>query len=69
MVTSGGCGGQVLELYNPLAFDTVVWGGVPHPLARDLTAPLAAIVNEAPRQYLRGFTAPTDTSVQAAACC
>jgi pimeloyl-ACP methyl ester carboxylesterase len=33
-------------------------------LARDLTAPLAAIVNDAPRQYLRGFTAPSDTSVQ-----
>ena len=61
---SGGCGGQVLELYNPLALDTVVWAGVSQPLARDLTAPLAAIVNEAPRQYLRGFTAPTDTSVQ-----
>jgi pimeloyl-ACP methyl ester carboxylesterase len=57
-------GGHVLELYNPLVFDSVAWRGVPSPLARDLTAPLAAIVNEAPRQYLRGFTAPSDTSVQ-----
>ena len=38
--------------------------GLPCPLARDLTAPLAAIVNEVPRQYFRGFTAPTDTSVK-----
>ncbi|HEX4143617.1 MAG TPA: hypothetical protein VHY91_08795 [Pirellulales bacterium] len=59
-----GCGEQVLELYNPLAFDTVTWGGAACPLARDLTAPLAAIVNQAPRQYLRGFTAPSDTSVR-----
>jgi hypothetical protein len=55
---------HVLDLYNPLVFDTVAWAGVPRPLARDLTAPLAMIVNEAPRQYLRGFTAPSDTSVQ-----
>ena len=55
---------HVLELYNPLVFGTVAWNGISRPLARDLTAPLAAIVNEAPRQYLRGFTAPTDTSVQ-----
>jgi len=54
----------VLDLYNPLVFDTVAWGGVLRPLARDLTAPLAATINEVPRQYLRGFTAPSDTSVQ-----
>jgi pimeloyl-ACP methyl ester carboxylesterase len=58
------CSEHVLELYNPLAFETLDWGGVPCPLARDLTAPLAAIVNEVPRQYLRGFTAPSDTSVK-----
>jgi len=60
----GSCGEQVLELYNPLATRSVDWGGVSRPLARDLTAPLAATVNESPRQYLRGFTAPTDTSVK-----
>ena len=60
-----GCGEQVLEFYNPLVIETVAWGGVSRPLARDLTAPLAAIVNDVPRQYLRGFTAPTDQSVQA----
>jgi len=54
----------VLELYNPLVFDAVTWNGMPVPLARDLTAPLALFVNETPRQYLRGFTAPSDTSVQ-----
>lgn len=53
-----------LELYNPLVFDAVTWNGEPVPLARDLTAPLALFVNETPRQYLRGFTAPSDTSVQ-----
>ncbi len=53
-----------LDLYNPLAVDAVAWGARVRPLARDLTAPLAAIVNEVPRQYLRGFTAPSDTSVQ-----
>lgn len=57
-------GDYVLEFYNPLVFDAVVGNGVSCPLARDLTAPLATIVNEAPRQYLRGFTAPSDTSVQ-----
>jgi pimeloyl-ACP methyl ester carboxylesterase len=57
-------GGAVLELYNPLVFETIAWHGASQPLARDLTAPLAAIVNEAPRQYLRGFTAPGDVSVQ-----
>ena len=55
---------HTLDLYNPLVFDAVSWNGVPRPLARDLTAPLAAVVNETPRQYLRGFTAPSDTSVQ-----
>ncbi len=57
-------GDHTLDLYNPLVFDAVPWGGVPRPLARDLTAPLAATVNEVPRQYLRRFTAPSDTSVQ-----
>ncbi len=54
----------VLDFYNPLVFDTVTWRGMRVPLAADLTAPIAAVVNEAPRQYLRGFTAPSDTSVQ-----
>jgi pimeloyl-ACP methyl ester carboxylesterase len=57
-------GSHVLELYNPLAFDCVGWRGGSRPLASDVTAPLAAIVDEAPRQYLRGFTAPSDVSVR-----
>jgi triacylglycerol esterase/lipase EstA (alpha/beta hydrolase family) len=56
--------GYVLELYNPFAFNAVMWRGVPCPLAGDLTAPLAALVNEVPRKYLQGFTAPTDTAVR-----
>jgi pimeloyl-ACP methyl ester carboxylesterase len=47
-----------------LATDRVVSSGVQLPLARDLTAPLAAIVNEVPRQYLQGFLAPADTASQ-----
>ena len=54
----------VLELYNPLVFDRVNWGGFVVPIARDLSAPLAREINEAPRQYLRGFTSPSDTSVR-----
>jgi pimeloyl-ACP methyl ester carboxylesterase len=54
----------ILELYNPHVFDTVAWGNSTTGLSRDFTAPLAAIVLENPRQYLRGFTAPSDTSVQ-----
>ena len=58
------CGPYVLELYNPLAFDCVGWRGGSRPLSADITAPLAAIVNKAPRQYLQGFTAPSDVSVR-----
>lgn len=61
----GGCDSSaILELYNPHVFDQVTWGCGAMRLSRDLTAPLAAIVEESPRQYLRGFTAPTDGSVQ-----
>lgn len=57
-------GNYVLELYNPLAFDCVGWRGGSRPLSADVTAPLAAIVHDTPRQYLRGFTAPSDVSVR-----
>jgi len=61
----GGCDSSaVLELYNPHVFDQVSWGNGAMRISRDLTAPLAAIVEDSPRQYLRGFTAPTDASVQ-----
>lgn len=53
-----------LELYNPLAIDVIPWGDATVPLAGDFTAPLAATVNETPRQYFRAFTAPSDTTVQ-----
>ncbi len=57
-------GGSVLELYNSHVFDALSWSGSTQALARDLTAPYAAAESESPRQYLRGFTAPSDTSVQ-----
>jgi pimeloyl-ACP methyl ester carboxylesterase len=60
----GSTGSGVLEFYNPRTVDHVAWAGSSLPLSRDLTAPLAAIVVENPRQYLRGFTAPNDTSVK-----
>jgi len=56
---------SVLELHNPHTTDTILWRTTAVELARDLTGPMAAIVREAPRQYLRGFTAPSDLSVQA----
>jgi pimeloyl-ACP methyl ester carboxylesterase len=61
---AGSFSGYELELYNPLSTDRISINGLAMPLARDLTAPLAAIVNEVPRQYLQGFLAPTDTSTQ-----
>ena len=62
---SEGVGSQsVLEFYNPHAVHCANWNGASVPLSRDLTAPLAAIVKESPRQYLRGFTAPGDTEVK-----
>jgi len=57
--------GAVLEFYNPLAINQLAWAGGQVPLARNPTAPLSAIVIEAPRKYLEGFTAPNDTSVKA----
>lgn len=60
----GSNSGYTLVLCNPLASDRATISGLQLPLARDLTAPLAAIVNEVPRQYLQGFLAPTDTASQ-----
>lgn len=57
-------GESVLEFYNPYVFTSIEWCSQRTPLARDLTAPLAAAVNEAPRQYLRAFTSPSDTEVK-----
>lgn len=58
-------GGQsVLEFYNPNSVHYANWNGASAALSSDLTAPLAATVKESPRQYLSGFTAPTDTEVK-----
>ncbi len=57
-------GESVLEFYNPYVFSAIDWRTQRTPLARDLTAPLAAVVNEAPRQYLRAFTSPSDNEVK-----
>lgn len=54
----------VLEFYNPLVFDSLCWNDTSLPLARDLTAAAAAMLEETPRRYLQGFTAPTDISVR-----
>ncbi len=64
-VTDGStAGGYALELYNPLLFDCVAWRGGARPLSADITAPIAAFVHDSPRQYFRGFTAPSDVSVR-----
>lgn len=55
---------SVLEFHNPHVTTRVDWCGGPRPLARDLSAPLSAIIVDTPRQYLRGFTAPTDVAVK-----
>lgn len=55
---------SVLQFYNPHVTTRVDWCGGPRPLARDLSAPLSAIIIQTPRQYLRGFTAPTDVDVK-----
>lgn len=61
---AGDDAGSVLELYNPNVYRTINWDGSAVAVVRDLTAPFALVVEEAPRQYLRGFTAPGDTSVK-----
>lgn len=55
---------SVLEFYNPLSTTTIAWRPGMAPLERDLTAPLAAVVQANPRQYFRAFTSPTDTTVK-----
>ena len=54
----------VLEFYNPYTHSTVALQHRTAPLARDLSAPLAVTAKTTPRQYWRGFTAPTDVSVR-----
>ncbi len=54
----------VLEFYNPHLFESLPLGSVAARLARDLSAPFAYMVQEAPRQYFQGFLAPAETEVQ-----
>lgn len=54
----------VLEFYNPLVYDTLTHHASSVPLSRDLTAAAIAMLQQTPRRYLQGFTAPTDTSVR-----
>lgn len=63
----GGClstAGPVLEFYNPLQIGTVS-GDDTVALASDLTAPLAAVLQEAPRTYFVGFIQPGNARDQA----
>lgn len=48
----------VLQLYNPLEVQHVAGEGCGLPLAHDLTAPLANMLEAAPRSYLAGFIEP-----------
>ena len=54
----------MLEFYNPHLFESLPLGSVAARLARDLSAPFAYMVQEAPRQYFQGFLAPAETEVQ-----
>jgi hypothetical protein len=55
----------VLDFYNPLAATTVCDEGLELPLASDLSAPLAQVLEDAPRSYLAGFIEPGGTATAA----
>jgi pimeloyl-ACP methyl ester carboxylesterase len=50
--------GPVLEFHNPLVDTCAETAAGPLPLARDLSAPLAQSLDEAPRTYFSGFIEP-----------
>jgi hypothetical protein len=56
--------GAVLEFYNPLQSSTIS-GDDTIALASDITAPLATVVQEAPRTYFAGFIQPGSVRDQA----
>lgn len=54
----------VLTFYNPCVFDTLRVGAAAVGLRRDLSAPFAYLLREAPRRFAEGFLNPNDADVQ-----
>lgn len=52
----------VLEMFDPSRISLIVNNGVPVPLARDLTAPIAWRINNTKRDYLKAFLHPGSSS-------
>lgn len=57
-VSSSQLKGPVLEFHNPAVARSLSWGDNRLPLASDLSAPLARMLEDAPRAYLAGFIDP-----------
>jgi pimeloyl-ACP methyl ester carboxylesterase len=57
--------GPVLEFYNPVVARSLAGGDHQFPLAYDLSAPLAQMLEDAPRAYLAGFIDPGGASAAA----
>jgi pimeloyl-ACP methyl ester carboxylesterase len=53
-----GSTGAVLEFYNPLSIRSIPISASQWPLASDLSAPLAKVMEQAPRSYFAGFIEP-----------
>lgn len=54
----------VLEFYNPYLHDSLILGSHVVGMARDLTAPLASLLEETPRRYTEGLLDPDDAEVR-----
>lgn len=54
----------VLEFYNPRLFDCVQVGPALVGMEKDLTAPYARLVRDAPRRFAEGFLDPDDDQVK-----
>jgi pimeloyl-ACP methyl ester carboxylesterase len=56
--------GAVLEFYNPCLFDSLRMGPTVVGMNRDLTAPLACLLQDTPRKFTEGFVDPDDAGVK-----
>jgi pimeloyl-ACP methyl ester carboxylesterase len=54
----------VLEFYNPCLIDSLVLGPTVVGMERDLTAPLACLLQDTPRKFTEGFLDPGDADVK-----
>lgn len=63
-VADSSSSGVVLEFYNPCLFDSLPVGAKVVGLERDLTAPLACLLEDTPRKFTEGFLDPNDADVR-----